>query len=46
MEDMNIEHLVLGARAINDQMAGVRIDAASATISIIQTYAATSVAHM
>ena len=35
---------MLGARAINNQTAVVRIDAASSTISVIQAYAPTSAA--
>ena len=37
--DGRYKHLVLGARALNDRMAVVRIDAAPSTISIIQAYA-------
>ena len=39
---VDIKHLVLGATAINYQMAFVRIDAAPFTISVIQVCATTS----
>lgn len=42
--DGRYKHLVLGARAINERMAVIRMDAAPSTVSIIQAYAPTSAA--
>lgn len=42
--DIRYKHLVLDARAVNDWIAFVRMDATPFTISIIEAYAPTSVA--
>lgn len=40
--DGGLKHLVLGARAINNRMAVVRIDAPPSNLNVVQVYAPTS----